>query len=404
MVKVIDVPVRHRRGLMEKLVFKGLVFNMSWEDPEMDRQSLCIEPTDTVLSISSAGCSPLNLLLQRPAKLFSIDSNPTQNALLELKLVAIGELPHDVFFDIFAARRPGSSYTIYQDHLRRHLSDRSRRYWDSHIHVLEKNLYRYGRMGIACRIVRGLLPLLGFSQSELEELFEITSLEEQQRWYRERVAPRLWRPVIKRLIKSRWFMYLCGVHPHQFGLVHHEYDMYDFVHERIEHVLTQVPIYDNYFLSMTVTGRFRGDRVPPYLREENYAALRDSIGRVQIVQGWLGPFLDMQPAGSIHKFNLMDIFDWMRPDAVEDAFRRIIRAASDDARAIYRSGRYRYDPPASLDEHYRRHDALASRLLHQDRSATYGSFYVLTLNPSDEPSFVLDGRQQREEQAVAVVA
>ena len=117
MVRVLDMPVPESRSLMERLVFHGIVFNMSWEDPEMDRRALNVGPGDTVISISSAGCNPLNFLCQSPQKLITIDGNPAQNALVELKLAAIGTLDHSAFFDIFAARRPAVVSKVYRSRL-----------------------------------------------------------------------------------------------------------------------------------------------------------------------------------------------------------------------------------------------------------------------------------------------
>jgi S-adenosylmethionine-diacylglycerol 3-amino-3-carboxypropyl transferase len=169
------------------------------------------------------------------------------------------------------------------------------------------------------------------------------------------------------------------VHPEQYRLVNGRHDMYEYVKERAEYALTQVPAYDNYFLSVALTNKFRGDRVPPYLLEENFETLRNNVDRVTVVNGWLGPYLDTQPEGSITKFNLLDIFDWMTPEQVEGTLRSVLRAAAMGATMIYRSGSYRFDPPESIAQHVDRHDDLAARLFATDRSTTYGSFYILTV-------------------------
>src|SRR5262245_14157454 len=118
MLPVIDMPIPAGRSLTERLVFHGIVFNMSWEDPEMDRRAFNLTGDDTVISITSAGCNPLNFLTQSPRKLISIDGNPAQNAILELKLAGIASLDHGTFFDIFAARRPERVDDVYQSKLR----------------------------------------------------------------------------------------------------------------------------------------------------------------------------------------------------------------------------------------------------------------------------------------------
>jgi S-adenosylmethionine-diacylglycerol 3-amino-3-carboxypropyl transferase len=374
-----DMPVDESRDILESLVFRGIVFNMSWEDPEMDRQAFRLTPRDTVISISSAGCNPLNFLCQSPKRLISIDGNPAQNAILELKLAGIRTLDHGTFFDIFAARRPAAVLDVYRRDLRPLLSPRSQGFWDQNLWMAARGIYNFGRMGLFCRIMRRFLAMLDIKQNRIDEFFELESLEAQVDWYRRYAAPRLWGPWSRRFVSFKPFMYLAGVHPEQFRLVDGRHDMYEYVKERVEYAFTQVPIYDNYFLSLVVTGRFRDNRVPPYLLEENFETLRANADRVEIVNGWLGPYLDTQPAGSITKFNLLDIFDWMTPEMFEATLMSCLRAASIGATMIYRSGSYQFDPPASILAHVERNDALAARLFAQDRSATYGSFYILTV-------------------------
>ena len=94
--------------------------------------------------------------------------------------------------------------------------------------------------------------------------------------------------------------------------------------------------------------------------------------------GW-APIWIPRPPGTITRFNLLDIFDWMSPQMFEATLQSVLRAAAPGAIMIYRSGSYRLDPPPSILEHVDQHPELAQRLLAIDRSATYGSFYVLSL-------------------------
>lgn len=375
---VIDLPTLGKRGLMERMVFNGIVFNMSWEDPEMDRRAFNLTPDDTVISITSAGCNPLNFLCQNPAKLISIDGNPAQTALLELKLAGIDALNHETFFDIFAVRNPGRITRVYRSQLRQRISLRARAFWDKNLWKAARGIYQFGRMGLFCRVLRAYLRAF-FTPRQIDEFLDSPTLEAQRAWYHKNVAPRFWGKTSQHMVRFRPFLYMAGVHPRQFDLVDGRHDMYAYVKERIEHVLTQVPIRDNYFLSMTVSGRFRGGHVPPYLLEENFDALRRNLDRVQVVNGWLGPFLDTQPAGSINKFNLLDIFDWMTPEQFESTLKSVIHAAAPGATIIYRSGSYRLDPPDSILAHLTPHSDLARELLSGDRSATYGSFYIFSV-------------------------
>jgi len=398
MVAVIDLPCDRKRSWLERLVFHGIVFNMSWEDPEMDRRALCVGPDDTVLSISSAGCNPLNFLCQSPRRLVCVDGNPAQNAVLELKLAAIRTLDHATFFDIFAARAPQVVARVYRRRLRPELSPRAREFWDRKLWMAYRGLYSFGRTGLATRIIRFALRRVGLDQRRTEQFFELRSLEGQRRFYERHIAPRLWGPFVEALCRSPWFIFLCGVHPRQFALVNGRHGIYDYIRERIEYVLTKVPVYENYFLSIAITGRFRDGRVPPYLRPENFATLRRNLDRVTIVNGWLGPYLETVPPGTINKFNLLDIFDWMTPEQFEATLRAVLRAAAPGARLIYRSGSYQCDPPPAVRPYLVHHAELSKQLLAIDRSGTYGSFYVFSVR--DAPAAgAPSGGADREPQA-----
>ena len=51
-----------------------------------------INGNDTVLTLTSGGCNGLNLLLHGAGHVVSVDCNPAQSSLLELKATAIQQL------------------------------------------------------------------------------------------------------------------------------------------------------------------------------------------------------------------------------------------------------------------------------------------------------------------------
>ena len=59
-------------------------------------QVLKINKRDEVLTLSSGGCNSLNLLLHGAGHVVSVDCNPAQSALLELKATAIRSVPPDL--------------------------------------------------------------------------------------------------------------------------------------------------------------------------------------------------------------------------------------------------------------------------------------------------------------------
>ena len=66
-----------------------LVFTHNWEDPESDQAALRIKSNDVVQAITSGGCNVLGFLLFDPKEIYSVDINPAQSYMLELKIEAI---------------------------------------------------------------------------------------------------------------------------------------------------------------------------------------------------------------------------------------------------------------------------------------------------------------------------
>ena len=43
-----------------------VIYNISWEDPKVERELLKFGPNDRILTISSAGCNVLDYLIEGP--------------------------------------------------------------------------------------------------------------------------------------------------------------------------------------------------------------------------------------------------------------------------------------------------------------------------------------------------
>src|SRR5262245_310673 len=65
--------------------FQQIVYSGCWEDTETELAALAFEPGARVLSITASGSRSLGLLEANPAEVISVDLNPSQNCLLDLK-------------------------------------------------------------------------------------------------------------------------------------------------------------------------------------------------------------------------------------------------------------------------------------------------------------------------------
>src|SRR6266508_602732 len=372
---------RALNALIERAYFRGLVFNQSWEDPVLDREALRITPDrDAVVSITSGGCNSLNLLCLRPRSLVCVDANPAQTHLLQLKLAGIRHLDHRDFVALLASSDTTAAVAIYRTALRHRLPADAGRYWDRNIRLLKRGLLSQGKLGLFLRWLRRYLRWR-VGERRLRLFFQMDDLDQQRDFYYAEIHPRLWSAPALMVLGSRPVLALAGMHPNQYDLIDGHGGIADYLRNRLEYVLTTVPIRDNYFLAQAALGTYLDEStVPPYLLEQNFATLREMVDRVTAVTSSLQEYLASQPEGSIDKFNLLDIFDWMDRETFHATLHAVIRTGSPEGRFIYRSTIGSLPVPADILSTVVHEEDLARRLFANDRSATYSSFYVYRID------------------------
>ena len=109
---------RMHHALFNAIYSRSLVYNTCWEDPAVDRIALRLNTDDTMLAITSAGCNVLDYALAGPRRIYAVDANPRQTALLELKLAGIRALEFDDFFSLFGSGVHPEFAALYRRHLR----------------------------------------------------------------------------------------------------------------------------------------------------------------------------------------------------------------------------------------------------------------------------------------------
>lgn len=122
-------------------------------------QVLDINENDVCLTLTSGGCNALNLLLHGAKEVVSVDCNPAQSALLELKQVAARTLHYDDFWKLFGEGRHEDFPRLFETRLRPFLSETSINFWRNRQFYFKQGLYYQGGMGKV-----GVLPLLQWGE------------------------------------------------------------------------------------------------------------------------------------------------------------------------------------------------------------------------------------------------
>lgn len=377
--------------LFDAIYSRSLVYNTCWEDPAIDRRALDIGANDTMLVITSAGCNVLDYALAGPKRIHAVDANPRQNALLELKLAGICRLPFSDFFAVFGEGFHPHFGEMYGDTLRAELSPFARAYWDRNSAWFASrrgSFYYHGLSGIVAGLFRTYLRLRPRLAEPVHALFEMQSLADQRQLYDERIHPQLWGPAMNWALSRQLTMSLLGVPTAQRHEVQNQHPggVAGFIRASIEYVFRELPVWNNYFWSVYVRGRYGESCCPEYLKQDNFLALKHGLAdRVRLHTATVTGFLRGNNE-AISKFVLLDHMDWMAShdaEALREEWHAILERATPGARIIFRSAHAR---PAYLEKLELKsgrlrylldwHDELAAKLQKDDRVHTYAGFHI----------------------------
>ncbi|HEX9921862.1 MAG TPA: BtaA family protein [Anaerolineae bacterium] len=374
---------------VQDLIFKQihgnrLIYNACWEDPRLDRQLLELDDTSKVVMITSAGCNTLDYLLDSPAEIHSIDVNPRQNALLQLKMALIR---CDDYQDLFAMFGLGTHRTYKKLYrlVRHQLPTYAQAFWDDKIYYfnskkLKKSFYYHATSGDIAWLVRQYLRANRHLRHHLNDLIEANSLAEQRAIY-ERIEPKLWNDFSRWLVKHPLVMAMLGVPRAQMQIVdmHHPDGLAGHVRDNLKRVATQVFFRDNYFWRVYITGSYTQTCCPNYLKEDHLDQLRANLDHIRTYNCTLTDFLERHPGPYTH-FILLDHQDWLathRPEALKEEWRLILQRSRLGCKILMRSAGLDVDYlPANVKTSLRFFPEKTQTLHPQDRVGTYGSMHL----------------------------
>ncbi|MBI2480798.1 MAG: BtaA family protein [Planctomycetia bacterium] len=376
----------------------NLVYNTCWEDPRLDRLALELTPDDNVLVITSAGCNSLDYALASPHHVYAVDMNPRQNALLELKLAGIKNLNFEDFFGMFGRGRLPGGRAVYHDKLRASLSPWSQNYWDRFIKFFDnkrRSFYFRGTSGSFARAINVYVDRVARVRPQIDALLSASTVEEQSKIYYDELHERFWSRPMRFAMNRDTTLSMVGVPKAQRRQVETQYEggIVKFVQDCVETVFAKLPIADNYFWRVYLTGEYAPDCCPEYLTADGFMRLKAGlVERVSVHTNSVQGFLE-QHQGTISRYVLLDHMDWLSDKffpLLELEWQAILDRAAEGTRILWRSGGLRTDfiervqvtkdgQLRPLPELLTYHQQLADELHEKDRVHTYGRFYIADL-------------------------
>ena len=230
----------------------AILYTAADEDNESELRGLGERATGSVVSITGSGCRSLSLLVAQPEELISVDANPLQNHLLELKAASIRQLEHPETLAFLGARGAIDRPRTYRTALRADLSAGAREFWDLNQRAIERGVLYTGAHETHFR--RTMRLVLAPRRGLVDELFSFDRIEDQRRFYVERWNSWWWRLCIEQGIRPAFYRVTLPdpsytAHVDIPGTTPGRY-----IHGRFEHTLTSHLARDNHVLSWMLLG------------------------------------------------------------------------------------------------------------------------------------------------------
>lgn len=358
----------------------NLVFTHNWEDPESDHAALKIKNNDAVLAITSGGCNVLGFLLYNPEVIYSIDINPMQSYLLELKIAAIKCLDYDAFIS-FAGLNENNNRLNEFNRIKPFLSKEALEFWNTQHKLLTAGFIMHGKYERFIRLAGKFMNLLQ-GKKRVTGLFKEKSKSEQEAYFDTVWNTKRFRFLFTMLFNKR-ILAKRGLVADYFHFDDGSKSFAESFYNRSKKAFRNIPIAGNYFLSLYLLGKYRNNNeVPAYLKYENFELIKSRVDRLKIItaeaQGWL----DTMPDGSIDCFALSNICELMSEKDTHRLFSAVYRTARAGARIIFRNLMIPREVPETLKNDIVKDTLLSKHIFDTDRSFVYGKVAAYNISKS----------------------
>jgi S-adenosylmethionine-diacylglycerol 3-amino-3-carboxypropyl transferase len=352
----------------DRVAWNRIRYASVWEDADVLCEALAPCATEgRLLSIASSGDNALALLTLDPAEVVAVDLNPSQLACLELRIAAFRHLDDETLLPFLGVGEHGDRLGTYR-RLRAELGGGARAFWDAHPEVVAGGIIHGGRFERYLRTFRRVVLPLIHRPKTMDRLVEAKDIAGQRQFYADEWDTARWR-LLFRIFFGRTVMGRLGRDPALFD--HVEGDGAERILDRTRYALTELPTSTNPYLVYIMTGGFRPNALPRYLRPEHREQIRARLDRLS----WLRAAAEAAP-GEFDGFNLSDIFEYMAPPEHERVYTELVRRARTGARLVYWNMLAPRSRPDSHRERVLRCEGLARELHLRDRAWFYQSVQV----------------------------
>ncbi len=348
-----------------------ILYSQCWEDTDILIEGLNIQPDSICLSIASAGDNSLALLTKNPKKVIALDLNPSQIAIVDLKVAAIKELNHLEFLSFIGVQNCSNRLDIYQK-CKKHLHPKSVSYWNENLECIKQGIVYIGKFDNFFNIFRKRMMRFIHSKKTINILFTLTSISQANDFYYNTWNNLRWRFLFK-IFFSEFIVKRFGRNPDFFKYV--QDNLSKKMLERTVQAMTEQIPKENPYLYWILNGNY-SNVLPYYLRKPNFQLIKNNIDKLEYHLLSIEDYLKKNSNQKIDVFNLSDIFEYMNQTNFKYLYKTILEAGKAGSRLAY----WNFLVPRSCPDQYKKQikslSELASTLSKKDKTFFYSRFVL----------------------------
>lgn len=346
--------------------FSRLSYSFGNEDWQTEHAALKIQPNDKILCITASGDRPLNLLMRDCREIISIDANPIQNYLLDLKMAAMQVFSYDRYLSFMGAEK--NKHRI-QDlkHLIPFLEKESAAFWLKNQKMIKKGVLYQGAIERFTSIVAKIIYLIRYKK--IKKLFSFEDLNDQRLFVKEHWDKKWWKKVFELILNPSISKYLI----HDPGLVNVSSTIHPgtYIYDRILHSLDQCLASENPLFSLVFQGYVARGGFSPYLTSHGTEVIKKRIDRLSYQTGEIVQYLESLDEPTFDCFSLSDIASYMSPMHFSRLLRGVYKTAKPGARFCIRQFLSSQKIPEEIKPYFERDLLLEKQLEKQDKCFIY---------------------------------
>jgi len=355
---------------MEKF-YSRLSYSFGNEDWNSEHKALQIQPSDSVLCVTASGDRPLNLMTKELKEIVAVDANPLQNALFELKRVALSKLPYPDYISFIGVRPSENRLQTYLQ-FAKDLDPMASAFWEILPKKIERGVLYEGSVEKLLKIASSFMRV--FRGKKIAALFAMDDLQKQ-----------------KQFIANHWHTYMwkkffhIGLHPFitrnfikdpgLYEYVDPNFHVGDQLYERLHNYLNRHLAKESVLLSLIFNGKVDPLHFPPYLTEKGVNKIKNQIGKSRFYTDDLVSYVSRAKENTFDCFSISDVASYLSKEQFDTLVEGVYRCAKPGARFCLRQFLSNHQIPKHLAPFFQRNHALEKQLQEDDRCFVY-SFIV----------------------------